>query len=107
MGRLGCSRVTHAESLASAGGSMVRIGHLALIVVSLLAACAAPGSTRSPTASTDAQGAPSSAPVGAAATSSIGAADAEPPLLARLHVPHSSVSATHAPIWVAIEKGYF
>jgi NitT/TauT family transport system substrate-binding protein len=85
----------------------LRIGHLALMVVSILAACAASGSTRSPTASTDAQRAPSSAPLGAAATSSIGGAEAEPPLLARLHVPHSSVSATHAPIWVAIEKGYF
>src|SRR5262245_13069869 len=77
------------------------VGLIVVLLAAWLGACAAPATPASPAVPV----APAAAP--AAPGASDPAPAAPPPLLAKLHVPHASISQTHLPIWMAVEQGYF
>src|SRR4051812_29344122 len=79
-----------------------------LLPLVLAAACRAPTSVPANPAPTGERAVPDrSAAVPAQSAAAPNSPAADPPVIARWHVPHSSLSQTHAPLWMAIEQGYF
>jgi NitT/TauT family transport system substrate-binding protein len=78
---------------------------LVALVLTLAAACTAPGSAPSSALPAPVLTAPAATDPGAAVPAT--PPGEPPPVVARLHVPHSSLSQTHAALWVAIEQGFF